>query len=131
MYAVLYCISKQTGIKMKVVEIALHRSVNTFTGETWNKVVMKAEVRENEEPDEVFSAMLHKVKEYEAQAAANVPTDPPLEVQKSRPKDTIAALKNDIKSCTTLKVLQSYQLLVKNNVELQSIYHQKEKELTA
>jgi hypothetical protein len=39
-------------------------------------------------------------------------------------------LKTDIQSCTTLKVLESYRMIVRNNPEMQEIYNQQKEKLT-
>lgn len=56
---------------------------------------------------------------------------PPVEIQVSKEPEEIriGVLVEDIKSCDSLKVLDTYKFLVKGNPQLQHAFNQKENEL--
>jgi hypothetical protein len=52
------------------------------------------------------------------------------EIQEQKPRNTVSFLVEDIKSCTELKVLESYRILAKTKPELQAAYDEMLEKLT-
>jgi hypothetical protein len=52
------------------------------------------------------------------------------EIQEQKPRNTVSFLIEDIKSCTELKVLESYRILAKTKPELQAAYDEMLEKLT-
>lgn len=63
---------------------------------------------------------IEKVVDYKGEDAA--PVKQPPKSNPDKKKDRIESLKQQISTCTELKVLESYALIAKNNPELQSTY---------
>lgn len=114
---------------MQITEIKAGTSVNVFTGEYWLKVDALCIKDIGETDDEAFDKLTSKVDELEAKWKAKRLAGQqvlPVIQKDGNPQ----SLEDQINSCTEVKVLQSYQLLIKNNSELQAVYMKKLKELS-
>lgn len=104
---------------MKISKIAYSKTFPVSINGTWEKIYLEADVIEGEDVRQCLYALKKQV------------TDFHFESNKAAEKeaDVKGNILDDIISCQTLKVLESYKMLIKNKPELETAYNNKLKEL--
>jgi len=104
----------------------------------WDKYEVTISLDVNDDPDiarQVSREMIYEFFKKNNPAATTIgPTGemPVIQVQKEAAEDRrIGLFSKDIESCTDLQVLDSYRLLIKDNLLLQPIYDKRRAELVA
>lgn len=119
---------------MELTKISRSKSfemVNGYGLKSWDKFGVEGDLGENESPLEAYNELgkiidqAHKDSYPALSFVADNPTVPEVQVEKEQPKSLV----EQIKSCTELKVLESYRLIAKVNPETQQAYDNKLKEL--
>lgn len=93
----------------------------------WEKIYIEADINEGEDVRQCLYDLKKQVENfhYESNKAAEKQMGTQVDVE---PK--VGNIINDIKSCKSIKVLESYQMLVKNKPDLQAAYDEQLKKLT-
>lgn len=127
---------------MKITTISIGKSVEAL-GE-WNKGSLEAELGEGDDVFDCWKALKHTLDAMLPSVNGNatqwrdnngnwgdIAGGTPYIVKSPAPKESrLQSISHDISTCTELKVLESYRLIVSKNPELQEIYNSKIKELS-
>lgn len=112
---------------MKYLEITVGKSLNVNSGEEWYKGDVRVSIDDGESVDRVFQDAKEKIDSL-------LPNPFGQNLSKPQPKEKIepteVGMLNAINSCTEIKVLETFRLLVKNNPQFQSAYDNKLKALS-
>ena len=111
---------------MKYKEILYSETfpLNMGTG-AFRKLHLVAELEENESPKEAFYKCMREVRNFHHES---IGADKKKEEQKSQ--DQEVGLEAQIKACTSVPVLETFKLLVRNNDKLNQLYREKLVELS-
>lgn len=122
---------------MKIVKLHYFDTYEIFQGNRrFTKIGFEVEIDEDyEKVRDCFYTLKRQSEElfYESKAAAEKQMGTQIQEGEEKYKSStsgIGSIVNDIYSCTELKVLESYQMLVKNKPDLQAAYDEQFKKLS-
>lgn len=111
---------------MKITKIAFTGTFPITSSGRFEKIYLEAELTDEDNIKNSLYSLKRQVSDffYESNKAAEKQAQP-----ESTPIAKVADLIQQIKTCTELKVLESYQFIVKNDPDMQTAYDNKLKEL--
>lgn len=96
----------------------------------WRKLGFKSAIREGETEDQAFNRVFEKVQQWQKQSAspsfervANEPLIPVVSINDSM--EVEVNMVDQINSCSDLKILDTYKLIVRSNPEWNEVYRKK------
>lgn len=100
----------------------------------WKKIGFESSPREGESDDDAFKRIESKVKEWQSRPSPQrfevVANETPIPIVNVNDQQIGTSMIEQINSCTELKTLESYKLIVRNNPEWNEAYRNKLIELS-